>query len=316
MSVVRVVRAKQYTVISNSPLQDARLSLKARGLLAYCFSLPPDWKYSVEGLVKSIGSDGRDAIRSALKELENCGYLIRRRLHDEKGKLRDTEYIIYETAQVGNEEITPKTTPAEAAESVQTAAQLLDSKETEPRKDQPVLAEPMLDMPALENPALVDIEGGMPITENPILAFPVLEKPVSENRPQKSKYINKKNIKTATRAKKQQAEPEASALPPAEARLLADTCGVSKAALANAVKKFGAAEVTCYLAHMVSRKNIKNPDAWLFRALNEQWEIAGGSAPQPDCPECGGRGYVIYRYTDLATEEEKQIHMKCKCVKR
>jgi len=38
-----------------------------------------------------------DAIGAALKELESCGYLVRHRLRDDRGRMRDTEYVIYES---------------------------------------------------------------------------------------------------------------------------------------------------------------------------------------------------------------------------
>lgn len=52
MSVFRVEKNKNYTVISNYHLRDKNLSLKAKGLLSYMLSLPDNWDYSLEGLVK------------------------------------------------------------------------------------------------------------------------------------------------------------------------------------------------------------------------------------------------------------------------
>ncbi len=95
MAVCRIEKTKNYTVISNYHLRDKRLSLKAVGLLSIMLSLPEEWDYTIRGLA-SICKDGVDAISGALKELENCGYLVRRRIRDSKGRIRDTEYIIYE----------------------------------------------------------------------------------------------------------------------------------------------------------------------------------------------------------------------------
>ena len=64
MAVFRVVKNKNYTVMSNYHLRDMRLSLKAKGLLSIILSLPENWDYSVHGL-SYICKEGADAIRQA-----------------------------------------------------------------------------------------------------------------------------------------------------------------------------------------------------------------------------------------------------------
>lgn len=96
MAVCRVEKTKNYTIMANYHLRDKRLSLKAVGLLSKMLSLPEEWDYTTRGLA-AICKDGVDAIGAALKELENCGYLVRHRLRDDRGRMRDTEYVIYES---------------------------------------------------------------------------------------------------------------------------------------------------------------------------------------------------------------------------
>ena len=96
MSVRRARRDGHFTVMSNRHLQDARLSLKAKGLLSVMLSLPEDWNYSVRGLA-AICREGRSAVASALRELEEAGYVARRRVHGPDGRILDTTYAIYET---------------------------------------------------------------------------------------------------------------------------------------------------------------------------------------------------------------------------
>ena len=72
MAVCRVEKTKNYTVMSNYHLNDPRLSLKAIGLLSKILSLPEAWDYTVAGLAR-ICREGRDAVRSALAELEEAG---------------------------------------------------------------------------------------------------------------------------------------------------------------------------------------------------------------------------------------------------
>jgi len=98
MAVFRVEKTRDYTIMSNFHLKDRSLSLKSKGLLSMILSLPEEWNYTTRGLA-AICKEGVDSIGTALRELEGAGYIIRRRLRDEKGKITDTEYVIYERPQ-------------------------------------------------------------------------------------------------------------------------------------------------------------------------------------------------------------------------
>ena len=65
-----------FTIISNEWLRDERLSFKARGLLAYIESHHPEWSISVTWLA-GHSIEGKEALRSAIAELELYGYLER-----------------------------------------------------------------------------------------------------------------------------------------------------------------------------------------------------------------------------------------------
>ena len=127
MSVFRVEKTNDYTVMCNHHLKNRALSLKAKGLLSLMLSLPDDWDYTLKGLAH-ISLESIDAIRKAIGELENEGYITRSRERDEQGKLRGTEYIIRE----------------------------------QPISEKPTLENPTLDNPILEKPTL-----GKPTLENP-----------------------------------------------------------------------------------------------------------------------------------------------------
>ena len=94
MAVIRVEKTQNYTVMSNHHLRNMNLSLKAKGLVSLMLSLPPEWDYSVAGLV-SICKESHTSVRSALKELEEQNYLIRERKNSEKGYFV-YEYTLYE----------------------------------------------------------------------------------------------------------------------------------------------------------------------------------------------------------------------------
>lgn len=95
MAVFRVERNKGYTVMSNYHLKDRGLTLKSKGLLSMMLSLPDEWNYTTRGLA-AICREGVDSIGAALRELEKAGYIVRNQLRDEKGRITDTEYVIYE----------------------------------------------------------------------------------------------------------------------------------------------------------------------------------------------------------------------------
>lgn len=66
----------RFTQIANDWLRDNRLSFKARGLLAYIESHTPEWDISVHWLAAN-NPEGKEALRSAIAELELYGYLLR-----------------------------------------------------------------------------------------------------------------------------------------------------------------------------------------------------------------------------------------------
>ena len=129
MAVFRVEKNKGYTVMSNHHLRNKNLTLKAKGLLSQMLSLPEDWDYTLAGL-SYINREKIDAIREAVRELERAGYIQRSRERDEKGRLRGTDYIIYEQP---------------------------------PNLDLPTLENPTLGNPTLENPTQEK-----PTLENPM----------------------------------------------------------------------------------------------------------------------------------------------------
>ncbi len=122
--VIKVHRNSNYTVMSNIHLQDRTLSLKAKGLLSVMLSLPPDWDYSVNGLV-AICEEKKTAVNAALNELRYHGYLVVTKLYSnqtESGRFEYT-YDIYEEPQ-------------------------------KPRTGKPVIEKPDIENLCLENPVL------------------------------------------------------------------------------------------------------------------------------------------------------------------
>lgn len=101
MSVIRIHKTNNYTVMANYHFREKKMSLKAKGLLSLMLSLPDTWEYNVSGLVK-LSKDGKDSVMSALQELEKFGYLSRAQQFNAKGQFSGVEYNIYEQPQTEN----------------------------------------------------------------------------------------------------------------------------------------------------------------------------------------------------------------------
>lgn len=90
---IRIEQPGGYTHLPNELIWDTRLSCKAKGVMLMMFSVHPGWDYSVAGMAKACGM-GKDAMRSALKEMEDAGYLERRQMHSPDGTFAGSEYVI------------------------------------------------------------------------------------------------------------------------------------------------------------------------------------------------------------------------------
>lgn len=106
MEIQRDPREAPYAAIPNAALRDPRLSFRARGLLAYLLSLPPGWTTSIDRIAAEAGDaiEGRDALRTAFRELIQAGYGLRTKHQDERGRWH-TRCIVYHESRA--------TTPAQ-----------------------------------------------------------------------------------------------------------------------------------------------------------------------------------------------------------
>lgn len=136
MSVFRVEKNKNYTVLSNYHLKDKNLSLRAIGLLSVILSLPENWNYTQAGLA-TIVKDGLSSVSAGLNELEQYGYLVRTRERDLNGRLGNAIYTVYEMPTMN-----PK------------SSNVIHKSEL-----------PELENPTLENPMQGNVKHGNPVLE-------------------------------------------------------------------------------------------------------------------------------------------------------
>ena len=129
MTVFRVKKTQNYTIMSNHHLRNKALSLKAKGLLSLMLSLPEDWDYTTRGLA-SICKEGVDSVCATVRELEAAGYIIRRRIRDKNGQMRGMEYTVLEEPQP------PQPEPEQAEPSCAKPEQI------KPKQEKPVQANP------------------------------------------------------------------------------------------------------------------------------------------------------------------------------
>ena len=100
MAIFRTHKNQNYTVMSNYHLKDKNMSLKAKGLLSVMLSLPDDWDYSLAGLI-AICKENETAVKSALKELKDFGYIRIDKLMPNETESGRIEYVynVYEQPQ-------------------------------------------------------------------------------------------------------------------------------------------------------------------------------------------------------------------------
>lgn len=93
--IIRVEHKDGYTVVRNKTIRDRRLSYKARGLLVYLLSLPDDATVDRAKLA-AASRDGERSVRSGLRELAEAGYIVHRKVQNERGRWL-TEAVVYES---------------------------------------------------------------------------------------------------------------------------------------------------------------------------------------------------------------------------
>lgn len=96
MTIFRVFKESgNFVTVHKDFIHDNTISWKAKGILLYLLSRPDDWQIYETELVKHT-RDGLSSLKSGIKELEEVGYIKRTRKRDDKGRLKEYEYAVFE----------------------------------------------------------------------------------------------------------------------------------------------------------------------------------------------------------------------------
>lgn len=122
-----------FTQIPNAWMRDERLTRKARGVLAEIMTHRVGWHVSVNGLVKA-GPEGRDAIKAALVELKDAGYLQVSQTRGERGRWNEVEYELCDPSTADGFSVTGGLSGSGPAASGQSAPKNTISIEDHPEE--------------------------------------------------------------------------------------------------------------------------------------------------------------------------------------
>jgi len=148
-NVIRIVKGREnpYSMIANEPVLDKRLSFRARGILWLCLTRPNDWQFNARYLQNMSDREGRDAIQTALRELEAAQYIYRTQVRDPQSrKFAGSIWLVFEV---------PYPTLGLNENDLQAEAQ---RRFFEPLTENPWTDEPQTGQPSTANPQLLNTD--------------------------------------------------------------------------------------------------------------------------------------------------------------
>ncbi|EMM83654.1 hypothetical protein LEP1GSC037_1135 [Leptospira interrogans str. 2006001854] len=146
--VFRVQKNRNFTIVKNNFIDDARLSMKATAILLLALRYPDHWRMSVKTMSK-FKSDKDSSIAFGFKELVTFGYAEFRKGKDSVTGRFNSGWYFFEESQ--KPEVQYKIKPTEN-ESLENQKELF-LKEV---KESNIKENPVLDFPQPENPVTVN----------------------------------------------------------------------------------------------------------------------------------------------------------------
>ncbi|MDG3012359.1 replication protein [Rhodococcus sp. D2-41] len=99
--------ADNFTILSNEVINDGRLSYRARGILLFLLSKPADWRTRSDAIAAQ-SPEGRESVRTAMRELASLGYLTREKVRDPKtGRIATIQTVHEEPVEVTEPQVVP-----------------------------------------------------------------------------------------------------------------------------------------------------------------------------------------------------------------
>lgn len=92
-----------FTQIPNAWIRDDRLSYRARGVRDVLLSHDHGWSVTLKGLASDSPNEGIDAVRTAVNELEEHGYLVRHVVQGRGGKFEGHDWELRDPFDLGSE---------------------------------------------------------------------------------------------------------------------------------------------------------------------------------------------------------------------
>ncbi|WP_161938404.1 helix-turn-helix domain-containing protein, partial [Leptospira interrogans] len=146
--VFRVKKDRNFTIVKNNFIDDARLSMKATAILLLALRYPDNWRMSVKTMSK-FKSDKESSIASGFKELVTFGYAEFRKGKDPVTGRFNSGWYFFEESQKPEVQYKVKPTQNKRIEN-QRELFLKEIKESNIREN------PVLDFPQPENPVTVN----------------------------------------------------------------------------------------------------------------------------------------------------------------
>jgi hypothetical protein len=138
LAIRRGTHTENFTVLPNELINDASMSLEARGLLILLLSKPAGWQISNAGLVAMLANGphlvGRDLVWRLLREIVAAGYMVRSQEQLPDGTFGPTDYEVH-SVRYGWDADQPCTVKP-CTDQPCTVKPLQESNVLEPKKEQ------------------------------------------------------------------------------------------------------------------------------------------------------------------------------------
>ncbi|WP_213974693.1 hypothetical protein [Tepidanaerobacter acetatoxydans] len=282
-TIVRICKKDNpYVMLDKEFLNNANLSWRSKGLLAYFLSKPDNWKIIVKDVINR-GTDGRDSVLAGIRELEKNGYIEKVQIRDkETGKYMGIEYVVYEK---------PQNRIAAAFH---------------PETDFPYPVKPDTVLPDTAKPTLLN---------NDIL----LNNDCTKNNNNKDIKLNKKNTHDIAQQEEDVVVVKNLLKENNEIDILSDcnddteledlfsqVTGHRNDKFVSMLKaKFNPKDIKNKLQFFSKYKkthSVKSPEGFIFEALRSGYESKDDfhESCMEICPQCGGLGYIFDPETNVA----------------